>query len=224
MLYALKSLRLSPPTPESEKGRTRRIKARPRHSASGASQRGMSGCDRTPHRSDVSVSPTHARTHARGMRVYWVSRDARAAQNGFPPRHACARRGRRRRRRQYITECTTTRTYGAAKGACLQATTCVEGRRLGKWRLKHACALRICEGRPGFFSLCAWWPELGVLESRLRVGIRGAGFQGLGPPAASPKSRGRRLARGGSRLKRLPWKWGPARKRTRDTPRNPSKL
>ena len=56
----------------------------------------MSRCDRTPHRSDVSVSPTRARAHACGVRVYWVAPDAQA-QNGFLPRHACARRARRRR-------------------------------------------------------------------------------------------------------------------------------
>ena len=76
----------------------------------------MSGCDRTSQRSDVSVSPTHARTHARGMRVYWVSPDARA-QNGFSPRYACAAIHHREK------------TTNGWLGAFVQATTCVEGRR-----------------------------------------------------------------------------------------------
>ena len=145
-------------------------------------ERDMSGCDRTSHRSDVSVSPTRARTHARGMRVYWVSPDAQA-QNGFSPRHACARRARKRRRRQYITESNTTRTCGATQTAGPEAHAC-----------KRQCARRVvrlaytrahCEfetkGEKNLWPILAQGP--GVKEGRAPgpEGPWARGCRGLGP-------------------------------------------
>ena len=51
----------------------RGVSKRRRHAASGVSQHGMSGCDRTPHRSDVSVSPTLANACARHARVLGIA-------------------------------------------------------------------------------------------------------------------------------------------------------
>ena len=157
----------------------------PRHAASGASQRGMSGCDRTPHRSDVSDSPTRACERMR----------AACARTGYGQMHR-RKTGSRlgtRALEELAGQNIRSRTNGWFGGACVPATMCLEGRRHGKWRLTYTRAH--CEfetqgektfgpGGPTFGMTHVepdWPPEPGVKEGRAsfttphRVGGRRGG-------------------------------------------------
>ena len=152
----------------------------------------MSGCDRTPHRSDVSVSPTCTRTHVRGMRVRRKTGSrldthvleelagdgvGKTSQRVKRPEHTEPHKRLVRRR---------VRASDSVRGGC----------RHGKWWLKHKrahCESETKGGKPlaqggptlGMTHVEPDWPpepgrKAGVLSPHRDPSIWGPGFQGLG--------------------------------------------